>query len=286
MRLNFLKCIALIALFTFSVPLASNVYGCIRFNCDYSATQDLAMAEGYCGNTSSHQTDDFLRFSDSTPYIPCDDDTVVTSDAFVKRTKRSLAFNFSTIAQDRFSPPYSAAFLPVSYKLVLNSGPSISQTMLAHRTVVLLNWEQPLQKPLVTSHAWFLTLLIKKLKVLDAWSALRGMSHEISLLVLYILCLRTVDIRLYQSNVYAQLLLHWVQKWFQKIGRDFDVTKGGSQQPWWSFYRQYVVRSNKHNFNCWSEMLVWLLADDARLQWRFLPLPSTPVGYSRIIGER
>jgi hypothetical protein len=139
MRLNFRKLIVFIVLFAVLSPVEGNAIVCNECAHQHSATPEDTAADHANGNDTANLTPGgHLKTSDSTSGHTCFDGAAFAKDVFVKRNQRSPGLNFPLTASRSSSSLVTSSTLPATGKLA-NSRPAISQTILVHRTVVLLN---------------------------------------------------------------------------------------------------------------------------------------------------
>jgi hypothetical protein len=140
MKISFVKIIAVAVLFTFLAPLAANAFGCGDCEFDYNTPQPIGVkGRDCCSNAQSYHLVPVLNSAKSEPFCPGVDDIVSAGDVFVKRTKRGPSINRVIIDSNRFFSVVTADLSPAICNLIFAPRPTRSKTLLAHRTVVLLN---------------------------------------------------------------------------------------------------------------------------------------------------
>jgi hypothetical protein len=139
MRLNLHKLIVFILLFSFLSPLAGNALGCNECEHKYSVSHVDAMAYGCGSNTETCTMDRILHPADGNHNHSCFYGTLLANDVFVKRCQRISVLNLPINTSRGFSSLDVARAFPLAGKITPDAGPTISQAILSHRTVVLLN---------------------------------------------------------------------------------------------------------------------------------------------------
>ena len=139
MRLNLHKLTVFIVLFAFLSPLAGNALGCNACENKCSVSQVDAMAYGCGSNTENCSFDRILHSADGNHDHSCFDDTALANDFFVKRCQRISVLDLPINTSRGFSLLDVARSFPSVGKVTSGDRPTISQTILSHRTVVLLN---------------------------------------------------------------------------------------------------------------------------------------------------